>query len=41
MKKKKEHNYIFNYIYNDTKSGIDFDSLLEELFKKYLIEYEK
>lgn len=41
MKKKKNSECKINYIYNDSSSGKDFNTILEKLFKKYLMEYEK
>lgn len=35
---KKKQEYKINYIYSDTKE-VNFKRVLENLFKKYLIDY--
>ncbi len=41
MKKGIKRSYNINYLYKVNNEGKDFDKLLESLFKKYLISYEK
>lgn len=41
MKKEVKRGYNINYLYKSNDEGKDFDKLLEALFKKYLINYEK
>lgn len=41
MKKGEKKVYNINYFYKENNEGKNFDKLLESLFKKYLINYEK
>ena len=41
MKKKHKRIYNINYLYKENNEGKNFDKILEKLFKKYLINYEK
>lgn len=41
MRKKKNNDYKINYIYKDSSNNKDFNVILENLFKKYLMKYEK
>ncbi len=38
---KNKRKYNINYLYKVNNEGKDFDRILESLFKKYLINYEK
>lgn len=41
MKKGEKKTYDINYVYRNDNKGKNFDKLIEALFKKYLINYEK
>lgn len=41
MKKGEKKTYDINYVYQSENKGKNFDKLIEMLFKKYLINYEK
>lgn len=41
MKKNSKPNFKFNYIFDNSDRVVDMKKVIEQLFKKFLIEYNK
>ena len=41
MYKNNKPDFKFNYVYNESDDLLDFKIIMEKLFKKFLIEYNK